>query len=499
MGNNNARIALISHQVVGDKNQVRKATPPFGIACLAAVLEEQGYKNILLIDAVLEDYDNIQPVDQDSGFIKFGLSDENMVAKLKQFSPDMVGISSLFSSQTECAFSLAKAVKKTFPRLPIIFGGNHISSIGREIIEKNDDVDFIIAGEGDYTFAEFIEKYFNQGDYTSVDGLIWRDGAQVKVNNMPPFITDMDKLPFPAFHLYDMEKYFEISMPHNPFVESGRVGSIITSRGCFQGCYYCSVPQYLGRGFRAMSAKRTIEMIAYHVEKFAIKELQVLDDSFTVDYRRVIDICQGIKHFNLRLSFPNAIRSDMPMNRKKRLEMFKAMAQAGTAQIGLSAEHGDQDFLNNVLGKKQDLDEVVASCDMAHQVGILVHVNFMMGFPFETAVNRQKTIDFARKLDADSFSVSLVAPFPNTRLWDIVKEHNLFAKNFNVNRMVLSCVNIIPHDISEKELYETVDNLNRELNIAAQHKRPETIEKYKLFKGKSASGDRKYHFNDSME
>ena len=111
----------------------------------------------------------------------------------------------------------------------------------------------------------------------------------------------------------------------------------------------------------------------------------------------------------------------------------------------------------------------------------------------------QKTIEYARKLDADSYSISLVAPLPATHLWNIVDENKLFADSFNVNRMVLSRVNIKPYDISEDELYRLVDTLNRELNEAAQFKRPETIEKYKLFKDKTAGGDRKYHFksNDS--
>jgi len=487
-------IALIAPQVIGAKNQVRKAVPPLGIACLAATLEEKGYNNILLIDAVAEDYSNKVILEDNPDFIKFGISNENIIEKIKRFKPDLLGISSLFSSQSECAFSLAKAVKKYFPELPIIMGGNHVSNTARKIMQEENSVDFVIEGEADYSFVEFVEKYFGGKDYHQVSGLVWRNGNEIYSNPKTSVIIDMDKLPFPAFHLYDMEKYFEIGMPHNPFVKSNRVGSIITSRGCPQDCYYCSVPGYLGHRFRAMSSKRVIEMVQKLVDRFAIKELQFLDDSFTTNYIRVIEIFEGIKHLDLRISFPNAIRADLPKDREKRLKMFKVMGSAGVSQVGFSAEHGDQDFLNNVIGKRLDLQELIVSCDMAHEAGILVHANFMMGFPFEKAGNRQRTIDFARKLDADSFSVSLVAPFPGTTLWDIVEKNNLFVDSFDINRMVLSRVNIKPFDISPEELYNIADNLNRELNEKAQTKRPETIEKYKLFKGKTAEGDRKYHF-----
>jgi anaerobic magnesium-protoporphyrin IX monomethyl ester cyclase len=486
------RVALISPQVIGAR-QVRKATPPFGIAYLAAVLEKNGYNNILLLDTVVEDYYNVTQLD--STFVKFGLSDEDVVKRLKEFKPDIIGVSILFASQTECAISMIKAIKDNFS-VPLVVGGNHASHNFKLLLEENKDyIDYIILGEGDYTFLHFLERYFNGEDWRDTSGLVWYEDNILHINQRAAPIENIDELPFPAFHLYDMEKYFKIGMPHNPFTKSNRVGSIFTSRGCPFNCYYCSVPSYFGRRFRAMSSKRVIEWVHSLVERYKIKELQILDDNFTVNYNRCIEILDGIKHLGLRISFPNAIRADLPKDHNKRREMFRIMKEAGVAQVGLSAEHGDQKFLNEVLGKNLNLEEVIISCNMAHEFGILVHVNFMMGFPFETKDNRDRTIEFARRVDADSFSVSLVAPLPGTLLWDIVEKNNLFLSSFNLNRMVLAVVNIKPYDISSEDLYNLVDKLNRELNEKAMS-RPGVMEKYKLFEGKTAEGDRKYHFKE---
>lgn len=487
------KIALISPQVITAKYQIRKAQPPLGISYLAAVLEEHGYLDILLIDAVIEDYDNVTPLEDNPAFIKFGASDDKIINKIKDFSPDLVGISALFSPQIEGAFSLAKNIKKLFPDLPIVLGGIHASVMYKNIMEQADFIDFILAGESDYTFTEFVEKYFNGADYYQIPGLIWREKEKIRLNPKQRFINDMDKLPFPAWHLFDMEKYFKVSMPHNPFVKSGRVGCVSTSRGCPQSCYFCSSSDYFGHAFRAMSANRVSEMVHYLVDKFAIKELQIMDDTFTSNYKRVIDVCDKIKDLRLRITLPNAIRADLPKSHEKRLHMFKAMQSAGVEQVGISVEHGDQEFIDKIIGKRLDLDEANVTCDLAHKADLLVHANFMMGFPFETKENRQRTIDFARKLDADSFSISLTAPLPGTRLWDVVKKNNLFAESFNVNRMVYTYVNIIPHDISPSDLYKLVNDLNCELNEKAQSKRPKSVEKYKLFKGKKSEGDRKYY------
>ena len=171
------------------------------------------------------------------------------------------------------------------------------------------------------------------------------------------------------------------------------------------------------------------------------------------------------------------------------------MKEAGFDQVSMSVEHGDQDFLDKTIGKRLELKEVVASIDIAHEAGLLVHNNFMMGFPFETAENRQRTIDFAKSLKSDSFSVSLAAPLPGTKLWTVCKENDLFPENLDVERLVYDQVNIKPHDIEPKDLLNLVSNLNQELNLAAQMRSKKAKDKYKLLKNKETSSDRKYLSN----
>ena len=118
-------ICLISPRVLASSGQIRKAPPPFGIATLAASLIRTGFENVQLIDAVVEDYDNIEPVTDSDRYITFGLSDENMVKKVCNINPDFIGISALFSSQMECAFSIAEKLKAALPNTPIALGGNH--------------------------------------------------------------------------------------------------------------------------------------------------------------------------------------------------------------------------------------------------------------------------------------------------------------------------------------------------------------------------------------
>jgi len=241
-----------------------------------------------------------------------------------------------------------------------------------------------------------------------------------------------------------------------------------------------------------MSPNRVGEMVQLLVDKFDIKELQIEDDNFSVNYRRVIEICERIKKHKLRITMPNAMRADAPIDRDKRLAMFKAMKEAGWEQIGLGVEHGDQVFLNDVIGKRLNLDEVIATCDLAHEAGLLVHANFMMGFPYETQQHRANTVSFARQLDADSFSLSLATPLPGTVMWEIIEQNDLFVDTYELDKGLPTLVSIKPDGITVDKLEVLVEKVNAELNQIAAQKREGTMDKYRLLNNKSTFSDRKY-------
>jgi anaerobic magnesium-protoporphyrin IX monomethyl ester cyclase len=487
------KITLIMPNVIGSKNQIRRVQPPLGIACLAGVLEECNFKNLQIIDSSAEGYDNIKDIGGE--FIEFGLDDSEVVKKIKNFNPDIVGISALFSSQFSCAERLGAEIKKFNPNIVLVFGGIHASKMYEEILLKNKFIDYIIRGEADYTFTVFCNNFEENIDIKKeTPSLAYFDDKIKKVvKNFEPPGLDMNELPMPAWHLMDMEMYWKIGMPHNPFMKSKEFLTIMTERGCPEKCYFCSSASFFGNSgkFRPLNPQKAYDMIEYAVNKFGVKEIQIEDDTFTLNSQRVIEFCKKIKKFKLRITLPNSIRADAPKNLERRLDMFRHMAEAGFEKLGISAEHGDQEFLDKIIQKRLDLNEIVNSIELAHKAGIMVHTNFMMGFPFETKNNRDKTINFAKSLKSDSFSVSLVAPLPGTKLYEIVKQNNLFMPDFKVDRIVYDVVNIIPHDISPEDLLNLVKKLNAELNAMAIANNPKLKLHYELIKNKNII-DRKY-------
>jgi|TARA_B110000211_G_C14059239_1_gene544772 anaerobic magnesium-protoporphyrin IX monomethyl ester cyclase len=498
--NRNRKIVMISPPAIALANQIRKTIPPFGLLTVGATVEERGYDDLLLIDSVVEGFDNVVP-DTYDGFIKYGLDDGEIARRVEEFGAEFVGISVLFSGMAECGYNVARAIKKRLPDIPICMGGIHITAVNKKkLMTEQKSIDYVLDGEGDLTFPDLLDTHFGNKKFEYVSGLTWKIENEVIENRRSKLIEDLDTLPFPAWHKFDMEKYYDINIPFSPFVSSPRVGTIITSRGCPANCNFCFISWTAAKDrgdnkpYRTLSADYTVRMIDYLIENWGIKELQILDDSFTVDYHRCMEIFERIKDYGLRIEFPNGIRADLPKDLQRRKNLYKAMKDAGVWQVCFSPEHGNQEYLLDYIDKGMDLSQVISSCDIAHDNGFLVHSNFIMGFPGETKELRNDTEQYARKLDADSFSFSFATPYPGTALYEEVKQKSLFVSDYDENRVMFDKVNIIPHDISEQGLFSHVENLNREINELAQVKRPELTKlKYQLLDTKIETKDKKYH------
>ena len=113
-------IVLISPQVLAPKNTVRRCQPPLGIAYLAAMLEKAGHE-VLCVDCVVLDYDNVVELNDGSGFIRYGADTQKVIDQISKHKVTCVGITSLFSSMTECVFDITRQLKKGFLISPLLW------------------------------------------------------------------------------------------------------------------------------------------------------------------------------------------------------------------------------------------------------------------------------------------------------------------------------------------------------------------------------------------
>lgn len=365
------------------------SVPPLGIMYLASTLREWGgYKEVKIIDYAYE-YPKID----------FLLTD---------FKPDIVGLSSL-TTESPLMHKLAAKIKEVKNDCKVVCGGPHISALRGKILE-DDNIDFIVIGEGEKTFVELVRSIEEEKEgWKKISGFGWREDEKIIVNESRIFIENLDEIPFPAWDLIEIEKY---STPANMLGSLvGKIyAPIFTSRGCPYGCIYCH--NIFGKKIRKRSVKNIIEEVKFLHDKFGVSELHIFDDIFNIDKERSLEICRQIKNFSFHLAFPNGVRGDLMDE-----ELIHAFKDAGAYNLTYAIETGSE-RLQKLIKKHLDLRKVKEVIKMTANEGILTAGFFMLGFPTETEEEMLETIDYACSSALHSASFFTVKPFPNTKLFE---------------------------------------------------------------------------------
>src|SRR3989338_8132682 len=155
----------------------------------------------------------------------------------------------------------------------------------------NKEIDYGIVGEGEVVLPKFIDALNNSRDLKEVKGLVYRNGkGEVIFNGYPELLKSIDEAPFPARHLVDNSKFYN-------FISERKNYTVFnSSRGCPFGCIFCEAAR---TKWRARSPENIADEFEECYEKFNIREIDIFDSSFTIDKKRVIEICNEIKRRNL--------------------------------------------------------------------------------------------------------------------------------------------------------------------------------------------------------
>jgi anaerobic magnesium-protoporphyrin IX monomethyl ester cyclase len=293
---------LLIQPPVRDFYQTAIRTQPIGLAYLAAALEQTGC-DVEILDCQITNQKKSIPVPERfssitefyprgdlspfrlfSGYHHFGLSSEEIAGRIRHSRADVIGISSQFTPYCEEALTIASLVKSVTTTTPVIMGGAHVSAAPSEVL-KHPAVDYVVTGEAEATLSLLIDSIKQGRQPLDLDGVGYRVNGKAHINPKRFFINDIDTLAFPARHLLDFSLY---TMQGRPYTV------LISSRGCPQGCTYCSVSQVMGTAFRARSAAAVIEEIKHCREKYGISLFDIEDDNFTLDQKRALQMLNAI-------------------------------------------------------------------------------------------------------------------------------------------------------------------------------------------------------------
>jgi radical SAM superfamily enzyme YgiQ (UPF0313 family) len=233
----------------------------------------------------------------------------------------------------------------------------------------------------------------------------------------------------------------------------------------------------MGRIFRARSAKNVVDEIEKCLD-LGIKEIFIYDDTFTVDRKRVMDICNEIINRNLKFTWDIRARVNTVDE-----EMLVLLKRAGCERIHYGVEAGTEKILK-ILNKQITLDQALKAFKLTRRLKIQTLAYFMIGAPTETKEDIMATIDFMKKLNPDFVQITLLTPFPGTKVYQWALEQNIFNdywKDFAKNPQIGFKTKYWTKELSSDELEKLLTIAYKKFYI-----RPIYIIK-RLFKIKSLS------------
>lgn len=365
-----------------------KFCQPLGLAYLAAQLKITNKKlGVQIIDAAALDY-----------------SISQILAEVKKMAPEIVGLTSVTPNFSETV-KIARQIKGPNNPPLVILGGPHVTAQPTAL--KDSCFDFGVLGEGEETLAELIlslEK--KEANFGKIKGLAFRQKQKLIINPSRPYLTNLDKLPFPARELLPPLSFYK---PSPSMYRRLPMATIITSRGCPFRCFFCSRSVF-GNFYRTRSPKNVVDEMEILIKNFGAQEIKIQDDTFNVDEERVLEICRLILKRRLKFTWTCLARADLVTYR-----MLKYLRRAGCWQIAYGIESGNQKVLNTIR-KGLSLEKIKRAVKLTHEAGIESRGFFMLGLPGETKETLQQTINLANQLPLDVANFFLTIPFPGTEL-----------------------------------------------------------------------------------
>ena len=462
------RISLLQPPYSNWPGEAKIVQPPLGIAYVGAVMEKKGY-SVDIIDSPLEGYEH--EVKLSDGRYRYGLSVQQILEKIKKFSPDIVGISCPFSTLHDTVCELANAIKQYNRDIIICTGGAHPTAVPGEMLSR-EEIDFVVIGEGEIRFRQLVESLSTDSGFSQIDGLGYKLNGEVKINPAKSYIENLDDLPLPARHLLDMEKYFEIHRPQGLSIKSGRGVTLITSRGCPANCVFCSIHGIWGKKFRAHSVDHVIMEIDHLIKEYKIEELIFEDDNLTFDIIRAAKLFDTMVENNYGLNWktPNGIALW-----RLTKDLVVKMKQSGCYQTSFAIESGNEHVLHKIIRKPLNLEKVKGLVDAAKAEGIFTEGFFVVGFPGETFEQMKDTFDFAYEIGLDKPVFVIATPYPGTELYDICLRDGLLAENYDYKNLITRKANIITKDFTPKQLEKFVARSIIKFQIKKICKNPDVI------------------------
>lgn len=384
--------------------------PPFGLLSIASVLEKVGAK-IEILDLNME-----------------RLNASELKKELANREFDIMGTGGMATVYYYMKF-LANLFKKEYSNIPIIGGGTACSGSPQVVIEKT-KFDAIILGEGEPVIIDLIKALINKDDLSQIPGIMFKDkDGKIYKTNERPRMSNLEDLPFPAYHLINMEKYISnayiyknknnktaaarIKALNLDKIQANRPIMIFSKRGCPFGCNFCY--RNFGRKVVGLSVQYTLDHMVFLQKTYNTINFVFGDEIFNVSKKWVIEFCDALieKKRNYILSVGNGLRANVVDK-----ELMIKMKKAGFCSVAVGIESFYSPTLKEM--RKGQTAEVIANAvrDIKSSGFHLASAQFLFGYTTDGHESMEANVKMCKELGMKNAEFAIPCPYPGTLLYE---------------------------------------------------------------------------------
>ena len=356
--------------------------PPLGLGYIAAYLK-QNHISVGIVDCTF-------------------LNQKQALKKIIDSKPKIIGIQSMYSMRNK-SLELAHLLRD---HCELLVAGGALPTTQPDAFLR--DFDVAVIGEGEQTMLELVNRFENGGDLSQIKGIAYKDKDTGQVKRTPPrgLFDDLDRLPPPSRELFDNYSYKK----HYSRRFGYKTTAIMTSRGCPFACDFCSRPVF-GNEFRARSASKVADEIE-EVISLGYNRIWFADDCFTLNRKRLIEVCDEIIKRGLKIGWECLSRVDTLDS-----DTADKMKQAGCVRMFFGIESGNDSILK-IMNKQITTKQAYIATQLCKKKGIKAGAFFILGYPGENDKTILDTVKFASSLPLDYLSFTLPYPIPGTPLFE---------------------------------------------------------------------------------
>jgi len=371
---------------------------------------------------------------------------------LSDYHPHVVGIGAM-SVQCADALRMGTLIKNIDRIVKLVYGGVHFSFVPEDGL-RNGDISCI--GESEKTLAQICMGE----ELGATEGIVYREDSRIMRTVNRELMSDLDEIPFPAYDLLEMDKY------QDAFITGEKAISIMTGRGCPYNCIFCASPGIWKRRVRFHSLDYVMSHIRFLVKTYGLKNLRIMDDTFTVSRERTLDFCDRLQKEGIKLNLTcltNVKNADE--------ELFIQMRKAGFSIVAFGIESGNE-LVRRSINKPSTNEQIRAAIEKAKRAGLDTELLFMIGNIGESVESIWDSINLAKGLNPPESNSRLgvcynwfqfATPFPGSEFHKVASRHGRVV-TLDYTKYTHDEPVFVPKGLDFKRMVELRDFALRETN-----------------------------------